>query len=578
MNPNPLLDRLTLSAQLCQDIRDQHEALRNAPPLIRLWMNDPSGASGAIYIGRADYTDTLKGSFPFKNNTPTQGVLELRDDHYLAVWLKRLPNDTSLLKNVLITVDFYGTEKRWSGLLDKWTVKSKDGVKYLEVTFHDDLTQLQYLLCPPNPILPIPIFQFPRIFALAGPAKWCISAVILLNLLRVEGNLWTLPDDPFDFEQWTDILDWSQWQVHIKCDPFLLDDSSLWTFLSARMTAIDAMISDAMDDAQMTMQYRRIITDDGETTSGLLGIGENEVKNGALVLEVVDNSNASALSGTFLQGTIIDGFVRSVITYGGGFVEDTFNEVADDESLMPDEYYQSGWLASMAAFPWLVVRDNEWTSIESSELSWGPSKNVSVIVGGDNPAADAIAKLIIETTGNILSYFLLFGWSGGGTMAADIIMPFIVGTIAAWLQWKNNGRAIELGWMHYWELLQQGAENNSWSLAALAALRGGFLAGQSETIHVMAMHDSWAIPGLHFDVGYRIGSTLDSAGLENIIWINQVDEMTPAWDNSQSIQPYAWEIKVGKSTRAMSMGERFARLAKKFDSAVSSIGVQLIAS
>lgn len=569
------LDRLWDIDTECTWIRDRHESLRKSVPLIRIWMNNPDGSAGATYVGRADHTDTLKGSFPWKANTPTQGVLHLRDDHYLAIFLKKIPNDSTLKKNVLITVDFYGGVKRWSGLLDQWKVISKGGVKYLETTWEDDLTQLQYLLCPPNPILPLEIFQWPRVFALAGPAKWCISMIILLNLFRVNGNLWTLPDDPFDLHSWMDILDWSNWQTLIKADPFLLDDSSLWTFLSSRMNPIDSVIQDALEDAQLTITYRRIITDDGETADPMFGVFGG-VKNCALVLEVVDNSQASALGGTFLEGTIVDGFARSVVTYVGGFVEDTFATVSDDETLHPDEYYQSGWMASMAQQPWLVVRDSEWTSIETSQLSWGAAKGVTVVIGGDNPAADAIARLVIETTGNILSYFLLFGWSGGGTMAADIIMPFIVGCIAAWIHWKNTGRAQQLGWIHYLETYQQGAENNVWSLSALAALRGGFLAGASETVHVMAMNTDWSIPGIHYDVGHRIGSTLNSAGLESIVWINRVDEMTAAWDNSGSVQPYDWEIKVGRSNRAMSMGERMARLTKKLAGTISNLGASIV--
>lgn len=567
-----------LDAQ-ADEIRMHHYAMRHAKPLIRLWMNDPDGDAGLVYIGRVDYDDTITGSFPFKNNTPAQGMLALRDDHYLALWLKRLPNDPSLKKNVVITVDFYGGEKRWSGMLDKWTVKSTpDHVKYLEVVFNDDLTMLQYLLCPPNPLLPIPVFQFPRIFALAGPAKWCISTIIFLNLFRVEASLFTLPDDPFDLESWDDAIDWSDWQCHIKASPWLLDDSSLWTFLSARMNPVDAVIADALDDAQLTLMYRRILTDTGETTSGLIGVGSH-VKNGALVLEVVDNSNASALEGTFFEGSIIDGFARSVMVYGGGFVEDALSLVTDDQTLQPDEYYQTGWLATVAKQPWLVVRDNEWTPIESADLSWGPAKNVSVVVGGDNPAADAVAKLIIETVGNLLSYFLLFGFSSGGTIAAEVIMPFLTGTIAAWLQWKNTGRAGQLGWVHYWELYQQGGESNSWSLSALSALRGGFLTGRAETTHVMALHDSWIIPGLHIDIGQRMGSTIQSKGIEDIIWVNQLEEMTPAWDNSTGdAKPLAWVLKAGKSQRAMSLGERMARVTKKMSEALNNVGAHLIQS
>lgn len=156
-------------------------------------------------------------------------------------------------------------------------------------------------------------------------------------------------------------------------------------------------------------------------------------------------------------------------------------------------------------------------------------------------------------------------------------MPFIVGTIAAWLQWKNIGRAQALGWVHYWELYQQGAESNSWSLAALAALRGGFLVGRSETVHLMALHDSWIIPGLHIDVGQRMGSTLNSKGIEHIIWVNQLEEMTCAWDHGNNL-PMQWLFKVGKSERALSMGERMARLAKKLSEALNNVGVHLVQS
>lgn len=562
----------TLEAQ-ADGVRAQHRAIRRARPLIRLWMNNPTGDEGLVYVGRIDYDDTVSGSFPFKNNTPSQGIVTLRDDHPMAIWLKKLPNDPELKKNVVITVDFYGGKKRWSGLLDKWTVKTSDHVKVLEVSFTDDLAFLQYLLCPPNPFLPIPVFQFPRVFALAGPAKWTISTLILINLCRVQGNWWTLPDDPFDLNSWDNAFDWSDWQCFIKCSPFMLDDSSVWTFVSSRMNPVDSVIADSLEDAQLTIQYRRIITDDGEV-SDIPGVPNP--KNGALVFEVVDNSNATALEGTFFEGTIVDGFARSVLLYGGGFVEDTLSVVGDDQTLQPDEYYQSGWLATMSKMPWLCIRDNEWTPIESSDLSWGPAKNVSVIVGGDNPAADAIAKLIIETTGNLLGYFLLGGFSSAGTIAADVIMPFLVGTIAAWLQWKNTGRATQLGWVHYWELYQQGAENNSWSLAALSALRGGFLVGKSETVHTMALHDSWVIPGVHFDIGQRIGSTVNAKGLESIIFVNQVEEMTPAWDHAESL-PLQWLIKAGKSERASSIGERVTRLTKKMSEALNNVGVQLVA-
>lgn len=576
-----VLDTVRAVEDQAAAIRFELRSMRLAKPIIRIWMNDPNFATaGARYVGRIDLDDTIRGSFPFKNNVPSEGVVELRDDHYIAMFLKRLPNDPELRKNIVITVDFYGGVKRWSGLLDRWEVKTRDGVKYLEVTFQDDLTFLQYLLCPPNPALPIPVFQFPRLFMLAGPARWAVSMIIFINLLRTQGfDNWTLPDDPFDPDSWAqtldtveDIWDWSDWQTHIKA-PSFLGDNSLWAFLSSRMNAIDAVIADTMDDAQLTMTYRRYITDDGESCSPNLFV--NNVKNCALVFEVVDNSNVTTLEGTFLQGSVIDGFIRSVIQYGSGFVEDVLDVITEDSTLAPDEYYQNGFLGTVAKQPWVVLRDNEWTAIESSSLSWGPSKNVSVVVGGDNPAADAVAKLTIETIGNLLGALIMF--SSLGTIISDVVMPFLVGTIAAWLYWRNQGRQKELGWIHYLEAYQSGAEANSWSLSAGAALRGGFLAGKSETRHVMALHDSWMIPGVHADIGHRVGSTIQSKGLEQIIWVNQLEEMVPSWDNSVgSQQPYSWMIKAGRSSRALSLGERLARVTKRITESANNIGFSLI--
>lgn len=553
--------------------REQLEFMRKAKPMITFYRNKSNGDSGLEYYGRVAYQDSIKASFPFKKNVSAQGVLELRFDHYIAEWLRSVPNNPEECKNIVVRVDFFGGKLRWSGILHHHATKMRDGIHYMELTFNDDLQFLQFLLGPPNPALPLPIFQWPRVLPILGPAKWACSILVLINLIRVEGNLWQLPDDPFDIDQWDDLVNWSDWQVHIKCNPLPLDDSSLWTVLGTRMNPIDSVVADALSDAQLTLRWRRVFTDEGESETGLLfGI---QPANGALVYEIVDDSGYySPLTGTFLGGTIVDGLLRSVVQYAGGFIEDAGKLVIDDETYYPDEYYGPGFLGTLAEAPWLVIRDNSWTPIETSELTWSPATAVRVVVGGDNPAADAVARLIIETTGNILGYFLLGGFSSAGTIAADFIMPYLVGTIAAWLEWKHYGRAKNLGWVHLWELYQQGAENNSWSLSAIAALRGGFLASKSETSHTVSLRgNGWIIPGVHFSVGSRIGSTC--RGYDDIIFIAQCEEIIPSWDNSGD-GPINFQIKVGENKSAMSTGERLARLVKKTRDIVQNIGVHLI--
>jgi hypothetical protein len=143
--------------------RDQLMFLRKAKPIITFYRNREDGDSGLEYYGRVAYQDTIKASFPFKKNVSAQGVMELRYDHYISEWLRSIPNDPEHKKNIVIRVDFFGGKLRWTGLLHHHAVKMRDGIHYMELTFNDDLQFLQFLLGPPNPALPIPIFQWPRV-------------------------------------------------------------------------------------------------------------------------------------------------------------------------------------------------------------------------------------------------------------------------------------------------------------------------------------------------------------------------------------------------------------------------------
>ncbi|MFF0546955.1 hypothetical protein ACFYTF_29375 [Nocardia thailandica] len=565
-----LADIPRLRAQ-CDARREVHRAMKRADPLIRLWANKPTGQPGLVLRGTA--RDNIAGQFPFKKNSfGTAGTLRLRLDHYLARWLVSIPDDPEAKKNVVITVDFMGGKIRWSGLLKNWRVRrDSSGIRYLEATFVDDLQFLQFMLGPPNPLLPIPLFQFPRVLPIFGPAKWAISILILLQLIRLNGNLFTMPDDPFAMDSYDDLVDWSDWQVLIKCKPFDLDDSSLWTILATRMNRIDEVIADALDDAQLVMTYRRILTVDGEV-SDVPGVPV--VANGALVLEVQDKSGYWNADGTGTGGGVAGGFARTVQSFLAGYVEDTQVLVADDQTIHPEEYYTPGWVGTKPGHPWVVVRDSEWTSIQSSDLVWSPATAVGVIVGGDNPMADSLAKLAIESTAALIGYFLLGGFSALGSIAADIAMPFLQGTILAWLQWENGSRGHQLGWVHLYEIYQQGAENNAWSLSAIAALRAGFLATRSETAHQFSMgFGGQYMPGLHFGIGDRIGSV--DGYVSQRIFVDQVEEMDWSWDWSSG-KALDVKVTVGQAKAAMSQAERSSRLLSKALTTLSNIGVHLV--
>ena len=554
------------------ELRRQRRAIKQAKPQIYIYKNNPDGSAGLIHQGRMNVRECTNYEFAQKDNVSAGGYFECRAAHHLARYIATIPNDPEECKNVVIRVDMYGGRWRWSGLMHHWSVDTRDGVDYLRADFIDDLQFLQFMLGPPNPLLPIPIFQFPRDFFMFAPSRWAISVFIMMQIVRLEGHPYTLPDDPFDLEQYFDILNWGDWQVHIKC-PSFFNDTSLWTVIASRMNTVDSVIADALDDAQLSIVYRRIFTDEGEMVTGLL---DNDVANGALVFEIVDRSGINLGEGTFFGGTVFSGLARTGLQYLDGFVEDTMVMIDDDPTLYPDEYWQSSWMATLAQAPAHTLRDSHMMDLKS-KVTHSPATAVSVIVGGDNPVADAIAQLIIQATGNLIGYFLLGGFDSLGDIASDIIMPFLVGTILAWLEWKNFTRATKLGWVHLHEIYQSGAENNAWSLAGVAAHRGGFKATDAETNHTLVVGgQSWFIPGLHGSIGDRIASTSGAlrrnANL-NLLFVNQIKEMTLRSSGGGS---HEFLMALGQNKAAMSTGERSARVIKLALDKLHDIGVRLV--
>lgn len=567
------LAKLNQRMALCKQNRATRRAVKGGTPSIRAYMNDSvdSLAPGITYYGRIDVKDTNDYEFPQRNNFSTTGQIRLRANHYVAKWVITNPNTPEALQNIIFIVDMYGGNWRWSGLVHHYEVETVDGSDYVTIFINDDLQFLQFLLAPPNPALPIPVFQFPRVYFIFGPSIWCISTSILLNLIRTESHEWDLPDDPFNLNSWITTPDFATWQIQVKSVDFFTD-SSLWTLLASRMNTVDSMIADALDDGQLTIVYRRVLTAEGEQATGLL---DNNVGNGTLVFEIIDRSGFTFPGGTFFNGTAAAGLTRSVLSWTDGFVEDTLNESLDTEELYPDEYWQTSWLGTLASAPGIAIRDTHWNDLQS-KVSHSPATAASVIVGGDNPMADAIVQLIIESVGNLLGFALLGGFDSLGDIAADVIMPFLVGTIVAWDEWENTGRVKQLGWVHLIEVYQSGAENNSWSLAALEVLRGGFAGTRAQTSHTMVINwTTWVIPGLDFQIGDRIASTsgaIQRAGLD-IMFVNQVQEMTLSGKGDGSFQFFC---KVGQNKASMTPGEREARLFKKFQSTLTNVGVHLI--
>jgi hypothetical protein len=561
---------LTQTREATDEIRRRRKSLQRAQTEISLYTN-VRDEEGLAFRGKVAVNDIQRHEWPMKKNVSSAGFFTVRANHPMAKMIMRIPNDPHECKNIVVRVDRYGGLWRWSGMLHHWKVETKDGVDYLTASFNDDMQILQFTLGPPNPLLPIPIFQGPRDWLQFGPGVWSASVFLFLNFWRNQGNFYTLPDDPFDIDQYDNIIDFASWQVHIRCPDFF-SDSSLWTFISSRMNTCDSVVADTLDDGQLALRYRRVFTGEGEVATGLL---DNNVANGACVFEITDESGFGA-DGSFFDSGILGGLVRSILTWVGGTVESVLTVVSDNESLYPDEYWQAGFLGSFAVAPTVGIADS-WYNDLQSQVTHSPATAVMITVGGDNPTADAIAKLIIESIGNLVGYFLLFGFDSLGTIIADVVMPFLVGTIFAWDQVKNFSRATNLGWVHLWEAYQRGGESNAWSFAAIGAVFGGMAATDSETNHTIVIDEgTWLLPGLHCNIGQRFWST--SGALErnagiSLRFVNQIEEMNLSGDDTGYSR---FVMKCGQNKAALTTGERSANLFKRALSAIQDVGVRLI--
>ena len=570
-----LLDTRTTT----DEIRRRRKALQRAQTEIKLYRNVP-GQVGLAYRGRINPLDTPKRQFLQRDNVSAPGMFTVPARHPMGRWIASIPNNPEECKNVVVRVDRYGGLWRWSGLMNHWEAETIDGVDYISAHFNDDLQFLQHLLVPPNPATPIWSWQFPRDYLIFAPTVWgastTVEAQIRRNVIHDAAARgvhldWVMPDDPFDHDQYETPLDTSTWQMHVKCPKFV-DDPSLWAPIGARMNSVDSVLADPLEDGQISATYRRIFTAEGETVTGLRN---NNIANGALVFEFLNRSGFAHGDGTYFSGSAAGGLVRSVLTWTSDYLDDSLKIVDDDQSLTPDEYWQSGWMATLAKKPGMAIRDSIYNDLKS-KVNHSPATVSTIVVGGDNPTMDALAQLTIQATGNILGYFLLFGFDSAGDIAAEVIMPFLVGTIMAWNISHNPKRADNLGWCRLLEAYVSGAEQNNWSFSALAVTRGGFNHTDAETAHTMMMDDStWAIPGLHYQIGDRISSSagiLQRMGID-LMFVNQVKEMSLEGDDTGKD---TFLTKVGQAKAAMSRGERDSRMLKKLMDRVSDIGVHLV--
>ena len=358
--------------------KNDREAARLQAPFVRLWDGD--------YNLRGIATGWRELEFEFIENDVGMAKLVLPVDHYLSQWV--LDHKGRWKRNVHITIEKQGA--RWSGVMDHYKViRTKEGDSYTEIVFVHDLEHTKHILCWANPFLR-PEYQFPKLWVIFGPAKWCLLTTLFVNILRLETSLWTIPDNPLDIKEWIGPSFWpGNWRQIVKPFPLLADNSNLTVVFSRFKTFYD-VAKNVLEDAQLSLTCRRYLKDEdphpfGEL-SGEMNIGIVEdvstlipLRHGCLVWDIVDRSGWGGE--TAFGGSLLTGLVRAIVSIASdGLTEgvDVFTEAPQ----FPGDYYIPNKRGTRPEAPWVVFEEGRFTGIESSEFLYYEATDTSVVTGG----------------------------------------------------------------------------------------------------------------------------------------------------------------------------------------------------
>ncbi len=481
------------------------------------------------------------GDFEWKDNDTGAGITEIPWDHYVAQWIwdewGRLKRGE---KRVVVIVVECRNGARWSGRLESCSAEKRvDGTKCLTVQWLSDYETVRWYTVWSNAALPSAL-QFPRVFLLAGGARWCLLTALHLQVMRAEQNWWNLPDDVLDPASWVP-ASVEKWSVVVKPHSFLddLDDGILWALLASRFKNWHNIATPILEDAELSVVWRRYMPNlgDAQPIPGLT------LRPGALVVDIVDRSGVFG-QGTSNGGTLWDGLVRTVARFVGDFIDPVVSEVADIDE---PTYKIPGLLGTSKTTPYVVWLEGDETGIQSSKLTRWPSKGKQVVVGGHsmygvNEAISASVQLAFD----LLSAALFVPALGGS--ADSLLRPLYSDTVLSWMNVKSLERSQNDGWAGYFEYFQDGADR-AFTLESLLVLRAGFMATRTRFGAEVNVNDGgpWILGDRgkgHCWVGDRVGFGLvgDRTGR---IHVDRIRSVRLRYSDSE---PLSWIPTIGDTS------------------------------
>jgi hypothetical protein len=568
------------------DRKDRLEKERLRPAQIRLWDGD--------FTLRGEVAGERGGDFEFLENETGTASLQLPLDHYLAKWV--MDHTGRLKRNVFVTFDKQGA--RWSGCMDHYTVKrDKYQDAYLDIVFKHDIEQSKHILCWANPALR-PELQFPKLFVLAGPSKWCLSVILFLNLLRLESSIWAIPDDPLDPTEWMGPSFWPGfWRNQVAPFPIIADNSPL-TIVFSRFKTFYDVAKQTLADAQLTLNVRRYLDGDPHPYSNLqgeLGIESIEklfeffpVRHGCLIWTIDDNSEWG--TETAFGGSWLTGLIRAVVNIADDGTTEGVSVFSGDATY-PGEYYSPWYAGTSPKAPWVVFEEGIYTGIEQSEFEYYEATDTSFVTGGASmPGTNELISAAINMTGDLIAAEISFmiGYSLppiGGMMDA-IAKPFYENVFLAFTQ-VNVPRAAGqtmpiaglenqitgLGDFHYYESWCEGSDR-AFTLSALLSIRAKMWATRARTSHTIKVSDAAPYrigesPYGDFFLGSRVATSVLGYPKPHTLFVERVKKISYSWDKDG---PSGWQLGIGYAEPQDPVVKAFD-LIKNINSGLSELGV-----
>ncbi|WKW87244.1 minor tail protein [Mycobacterium phage Chargerpower] len=537
------------SVKECNDLwekiqlrRCQRERERLAPPVAELRDGD--------FRLRGEIAGYRLLDWEFVENETAVATLQLPLDHYLSKWV--MNHRGRAKRNVILNVEKQGA--RWTGMMDHYTVRKEDsGDQYLEVVFLHDFEQSKHIRVWCNPFLR-PELQFPKIWIIFGPAKWCLLVTLFVNLLRLETSLWTLPDDPTDINEWMGpSFNPANWRNIVKPFPFLADNSPI-TFVFSRFGTFYETAKQILADHQLTLTCRRYIKDRDphpfEDLKGIWGLDPLEdllqkipLRDGCVVWDIEDNSGWG--TETAFGGSWLTGFVRAIVQLAGdGQVEGV--DVFSGDYTYPGEYYNPLFLGTSPRAPHVVFEEGRLTGIKSSEFTYYEATDTSFLAGGSSaPGINEGIGALVNIGGDLLTSVINSAVGGlidlpplGGLMNS-VLEPLYSDTIGAFMEiptLRAMGISLPiagledivtgLGDFHYFENMVD-SPMKAFTLSAFAAIAAQIQKTRARTVHTLKVSDAspyiFAPKGYgHCWIGDRVGTSVLGYPVEDQLFVERI--------------------------------------------------------